>query len=334
MTFSVKSGIFLFRNCLLECYRFAGLDQLCLGLSALMVRRLGRRGWFIFLGEAEDLRIKKVINNNILCVVDNKGSEMIVTGRGLGFQKKIGERVDPALFEKTYHMEGKTEQRKLRELCEQIPIEHLKLTQDLIEYIKGQISAPLNESLLITLADHISFAIKRKEEGVEFANPLEGDIMSYYPTEYHLGQHCLRVIQEETQVDLNPSEAAFIALHIVNSELNTSMSVMYDITKLIEGTLEVVEYFYQKTFDRESLDFNRFVVHLRYFAQRLFQAAPQQADEYDADFQEMIIRSCKQHYKCARHIGEYIRNAYQKEISDAELIYLTIHLKRINLSKK
>ena len=280
------------------------------------------------------MRIKKVINNNILCVVDNKGSEMIVTGRGLGFQKKIGERVDPALFEKTYHMEGKTEQCKLRELCEQIPIEHLKLTQDLIEYIKGQISAPLNESLLITLADHISFAIKRKEEGVEFTNPLEGDIMSYYPTEYHLGQHCLRVIQEETQVDLNPSEAAFIALHIVNSELNTSMSVMYDITKLIEGTLEVVEYFYQKTFDRESLDFNRFVVHLRYFAQRLFQAAPQQADEYDADFQEMIIRSCKQHYKCARHIGEYIRNAYQKEISDAELIYLTIHLKRINLSKK
>ena len=169
---------------------------------------------------------------------------------------------------------------------------------------------------------------------MEFTNPLEGDIMSYYPTEYHLGQHCLRVIQEETQVDLNPSEAAFIALHIVNSELNTSMSVMYDITKLIEGTLEVVEYFYQKTFDRESLDFNRFVVHLRYFAQRLFQAAPQQADEYDADFQEMIIRSCKQHYKCARHIGEYIRNAYQKEISDAELIYLTIHLKRINLSKK
>lgn len=280
------------------------------------------------------MRIKKVISNNILCVVDDKGSEMIVTGKGLGFQRKTGDRVDPALFEKTYHMEGKAEQRKLRELCEQIPIEHLKLTQDLIEYIKGQISAPLNESLLITLADHISFAIKRKENGVEFTNPLQGAIMSYYPTEYYLGQHCLRVIQEETQVDLNPSEAAFIALHIVNAELNTSMSVMYDITKLIEGTLEVVEYYYQRTFDRESLDFNRFVVHLRYFAQRLFQAAPQQADEYDTDFQEMIIRSCRQHYKCAQHIGEYIRNAYQKEISDAELIYLTIHLKRINLSKK
>lgn len=279
------------------------------------------------------MRIKKVINNNILCVVDDQGSEMIVTGKGLGFKRKIGERIDPVLFEKTYHMESKAEQRKLRELCQQIPLDHLRLTQDLIEYIKGQISTPLNESLLITLADHISFAIKRKQEGIEFTNPLQGAIMSYYPTEYYLGQYCLRVIQEETRTDLNPSEAAFIALHIVNAELNTSMSVMMDITKLIEGTLEVVEYFYQKTFDRESLDFNRFVVHLRYFAQRLFQAAPKVSDEYDADFQEMIIRSCKQHYKCARCIGDYIRNTYQKEISDEELIYLTIHLKRINLSK-
>ncbi len=280
------------------------------------------------------MRIKKVINNNILCVVDDRGGEMIVTGRGLGFKRKIGERVDPALFEKTYHMEGKAEQRKLRELVAQIPIEHLKLTQDLIEYIKSQISTPLNESLLITLADHISFAIKRREEGIEFTNPLQGAIMSYYPTEYHLGQHCLRVIREETRVDLNPSEAAFITLHIVNAELNTSMSVMYDITKLIEGALEVVEYFYRKSFDRESLDFNRFVVHLRYFAQRLFQAAPRKEEEYDADFQEMIIRSCKQHYKCAQCIGEYIEKAYQKEVSPEELIYLTIHLKRINLGKK
>ena len=279
------------------------------------------------------MRVKKVINNNILCVVDGKGSEMIVTGKGLGFKRKVGERVDPSLFEKTYHMEDKGEQRKLRELCEQIPIEHLKLTQDLIEYIKSQISTPLNESLLITLADHISFAIKRKEDGVEFTNPLEGAIMSYYPTEYHLGQHCLRVIREETQTDLNPSEATFIALHIVNSELNTSMSVMYDITKLIKGTLEVVEYFYQKKFDRDSLDFNRFIVHLRYFAQRLFQAAPSQSDTYDTDFQEMIIRSCKQHYKCAQCVAEYIRNAYQREVSGEKLIYLTIHLKRINLSK-
>jgi len=134
------------------------------------------------------LRIKKVINNNILCAVDEKGNEMIVTGKGLGFKRKIGEHIDPALVEKTYHMEGKAEQRKLRELFEEIPLEHLKLTQDLIDFIRTQVASKLNESLLITLADHISFAIKRKQEGMEFSNPLQGAIMCYYPTEYRLGK--------------------------------------------------------------------------------------------------------------------------------------------------
>lgn len=279
------------------------------------------------------MRIKKVINNNILCAVDEKGNEMIVTGKGLGFKRKIGEHIDPALVEKTYHMEGKAEQRKLRELFEEIPLEHLKLTQDLIDFIRTQVASKLNESLLITLADHISFAIKRKQEGMEFSNPLQGAIMCYYPTEYRWGQYCLKVIREETQIDLCESEAAFIALHIVNAELNTNMSTMYDITRLIEGALIVVEYYYQKTFDRESLDFNRFVVHLCYFAQRLFQdkTIQPETDGQDASFHQMIAISCKKHYQCALRIADYVRNTYQKELSQEELTYLTIHLKRINM---
>ena len=279
------------------------------------------------------MRIKKLINNNILCVVDKKGNELIVTGRGIGFQRHRGEFVDPALVEHTYRMEEKAEQKKLRELVEKIPIEHLALTEALIEHIKTQIPQELNQSLLITLADHISFAIARKAQGVEFSNPLKGSIMCYYPTEYHLGQHCLKVVREQLGVALQEDEAAFIALHIVNAELNTNMSEMYDITNLIEGALSVVEYFYQRKFDRESLDFNRFVVHLRYFAQRLFQGKMMEDDqgEHDVMFRQLIMRNCKEHYKCAQCIGDYVKNTYQKTLSEEELTYLTIHLKRINL---
>lgn len=117
------------------------------------------------------MRIKKVINNNILCTIDEKGNEMIVTGRGLGFKRKVGEFVDPSLVEKTYRMAGKNDQRKLRELMAQIPLEHLRLTEELVEYLQSQIAQPLNEGLLITLADHISFAIQRKQQGIEFDNP-------------------------------------------------------------------------------------------------------------------------------------------------------------------
>ncbi|MBQ5865050.1 MAG: PRD domain-containing protein [Oscillospiraceae bacterium] len=279
------------------------------------------------------MRIKKIINNNILCAVDDKGNELIVTGRGIGFQRHRGETIDTALIERTYRMEEKTGQRKLRELVEKIPIEHLSLTEGLIKHITSQIPQKLNESLLITMADHISFAILRKAQGVEFSNPLKGPIMCYYPTEYHLGQYCLRVIREQLGVTLHEDEAAFIALHIVNAELNTNMSEMYQITQLIEGTISVVEYFYQNQFDRESLDFNRFVVHLRYFAQRLFQNQIMEDSQGERDevFRQLIMKNCKEHYKCAQCIADYIKNTYQKDLSDEELTYLTIHLKRINL---
>ena len=285
------------------------------------------------IGVSVKMKIKKIINNNILCAVDDRGNELIVTGRGIGFQRHRGEVIDISRIERTYRMEEKTGQRELRELVEKIPIEHLSLTEELIKHITSQIPQKLNESLLITMADHISFAILRKAQGVEFSNPLKGSIMCYYPTEYHLGQYCLGVIREHLGVTLHEDEAAFLALHIVNAELNTNMSEMYDITKLIEGTISVVEYFYKKEFDRESLDFNRFVVHLRYFAQRLFQGKMMEdaQGERDEVFRQLIMKNCKEHYKCAQCVADYIKNTYQKNLSDEELTYLTIHLKRINL---
>ncbi len=279
------------------------------------------------------MRIKRIINNNILCVIDEKGGESIVTGRGLGFGRKVGQFVDPAAVEKVYRMEDKSVQRRLRELVEQIPLEHLRLTEEMISEIRKVITQPLNESLLITLADHVSFAIQRKAQGIEFKNPLAGSILCYYPAEYQMGRKCLEMIRDRCGVELNPDEAAFIALHIVNAELNTNMSEMYDITRLIDGVVEVVEYFYcgRGSFDRESLHFSRFVVHLRYFAQRLFQdkLMPDTDAPEDLSFREMIVQNCPTHYKCALCIAEYVKNTWHKELSQEELLYLTIHLKRV-----
>ena len=110
------------------------------------------------------------------------------------------------------------------------------------------------------------------------------------------------------------------------------MSEMYEITKFLEGAISVVEYYYQKKFERESLDFNRFVVHLRYFAQRLFQGKLMEDTQGERDemFRQLIMKNCREHYKCAVCISDYVKNTYQKTLSDEELTYLTIHLKRIN----
>lgn len=104
--------------------------------------------------------VKKPINNNILRVVDPTGCELIVTGRGLGFGVKPGYKIEAETAECSYRMTSPAVQQKLVELLERIPYEHLLLTDELVETIRQRLKYPLNESLLITLADHISFAIR------------------------------------------------------------------------------------------------------------------------------------------------------------------------------
>ena len=42
------------------------------------------------------MKIIKVINNNNVCILDEKGREQIVSGKGIGFGKKYGDNVEPS----------------------------------------------------------------------------------------------------------------------------------------------------------------------------------------------------------------------------------------------
>ncbi|MCR5293898.1 MAG: PRD domain-containing protein [Lachnospiraceae bacterium] len=275
------------------------------------------------------IRIKKVINNNIVEALDKSGNEMILTGRGIGFKRTVGQFIDMTKVEKTYHMEEKNYQRKLRELVRQIPLAHLDATQEMIDHIQQVLGKPVNESLLISLADHISFAIRRLEEGMNFDNPLRSSIMCYYPMEYNLGLDCLMIIERRLHARLPESEASFIAMHILNAELNSDMSSTNSMVRLMNGCIDEAEAYYGKTFDRDSLDFSRFAVHLRYLIQRLYQGKCLKKDSDNNSFLEMIQSSCRREYGCAEHIADYIRKTYGSGISEEEKIYLTIHLKRM-----
>lgn len=106
---------------------------------------------------------------------------------------------------------------------------------------------------------------------------------------------------------------------------------VYNITQIINGCVKIAEYYYKETFDRSSAEFERFFVHLRCLAQRLFQNKPLPRAFYDDDvFVAMIKKTCKVHYKCALCLKDYIEKAYKNSINSDELVTLTVHLKKIN----
>lgn len=277
------------------------------------------------------MKIIKVINNNNLCVLDDKGREQIVSGKGIGFGRKCGETVDEASVQKTYLITDSKLQEKMISLLKEIPAEYMNFTNDMVEHIMSAYPDRLNESLLVTLSDHIAFAIERKQSGVEFTNPLLDSIRSAYPLELELGKYCIEQMEKRLSVSMTEDEAGFIAMHIINARLDTNMSDVYDITKMINGCVEIAEYYYGKKFDRASASCERFIVHLKYLAQRLFKNEPiPELLSDDGAFSAMIKKLCKSQYKCALCIQDYILKTYKKDINPDELLTLTIHLKKVS----
>ena len=278
------------------------------------------------------MKVVKVINNNNLCVLDDNGREQIVSGKGIGFGKKYGDMVEVSQIQKTYLITDSELQKKMISMLKEIPSEYMFFTNDMVEHIKKVYPSKLNESLLVTLSDHIAFAIERKKSGIEFTNPLIDSIREAYPEELSLGEYCVEQIRERLDIAMSKDEAGFIAMHIINARLDIKMSDVYEITKMINGCIEIAEYYYQEKFQKDSVSYERFLTHLKYLAQRLFQNKPlPQNLSDDVTFVTMIKKTCNKHYKCAMCIQEYILKTYKKDINDDELITLAIHLKKVSI---
>lgn len=271
--------------------------------------------------------ITKVINNNIVCSIDSNGKEIILRGLGIGFQKKKRDSINEDKIEKIYKITDEKVSNKLQELLAEIPLEYVSTCTDIIDYAKQNLTRRLNDNIYITLTDHISFAIERKRENLEYKNALLSEIKSFYPQEYQIGLEAVQIIKEQLGVDLSCDEAAFIALHIVNAELDTDMCNMVSITEMIQHIVELVENYFKTTLNKETIHYDRFITHLKYFGQRVFQNKITKDD--DTTFQRMVKSHFEKEYGCAEQIRKYVEAEYDRKITEEEMIFLTVHLRKI-----
>ncbi len=272
--------------------------------------------------------ITKIINNNIVCSVDEDGQEIIVRGLGIGFKSKPHDIIPGEKIEKVYKMESPKALGKLQELMAEIPLSYVETCTEIIDYARNTVGKKLNENIYITLTDHISFAIERQRQNMEYRNALLMEIRNFYIQEFQIGCKALEIIKERLNVELSRDEAGFIALHIVNAELNTDMCDMVNITEMIQKVLDIVEHYYEMKLDDRSLAYERFITHLKFFGQRLFSDRITKDD--DITFQKMVKKRYKNDYKCSEEIRDFIRETYKKEITEEEMIFLTIHLRRVS----
>lgn len=277
------------------------------------------------------MQIHKILNNNVVVVIDAKQKERIVMGRGIAFKKKCGDELDESLVDKEFTLSNQETNDRFQELIAEIPVEYVELVERIITYTKTHLGKKIDDTIYISLVDHIYMSITRFLQGIEVKNALLWDIKRFYSDEYCIGMRALEMIDEELHVRLPDDEAGFIALHIVNAQMeedSQEVQRVYEITKVMLEVTNIVRYNFNITFDEDSVYYYRFISHLKFFAQRLFSKTTYEEDN-DDDLLMIIRKKYKGSYVCVLKIKEFIKNKYHYDLSQEEELYLTIHIERV-----
>ena len=273
------------------------------------------------------MKIDKIFNNNAVMVKEDNGRDAVIIGCGLAFRKKIGDEVDESLIEKTFILKEKDTLEKFKMILEHIPTEQISLCYDIVEYAKNMLNCELNDYIYVTLTDHISYTLKLFDEGIEIPNILIWEIKKFYPKEYNIGLKALEFIESELGKKINEEEAGNIALHLITAQINgksDKTDIAYSMTKKIQDILNIVKYTYDIELDEHSLNYERFITHLRFFFKRLNNKTQYRNENEDFLLQQ-VKEKYKDAYKCMLKIEKYLNI----ELSYEEQLYLTLHIKRI-----
>ncbi len=273
------------------------------------------------------MRIEKVINNNIISARDDKGVELVVMGRGIGFDKKPGNEITDGKIEKIFRLDKMDDREHFKKLLASLPLEYIRLSTDIITYAKDSLELKLNQNVYLTLTDHIGFALNRHREGMDFNNVLYDEIRLFYPVEYSIGRYALELIEERTGYRLAEDEAASIALHIINGELDSAMGTTFFMIKMMREMMGIIE---KNISIPEGRNYpkDRLISDLKQLANRLV-SEKLISGRRDEKLYLFVEENYTEEYRIINSINDYIGKEYKCSMTEEEKIYLTLSIKRI-----
>ncbi|RBR89031.1 PRD domain-containing protein [Enterococcus faecalis] len=141
-------------------------------------------------------------------------------------------------------------------------------------------------------------------------------------------QIVMGMVQKRVGMELSTDEAGFIALHLVNAEMEEEVGNIYELTKLMQEITNIVKYYFKVSFDEDSVYFYRFSTHLKFFCYRLLHQR-EVVENDDEELYAVIKKKYLNAYRCVEKISLYLNENYDYQVSNEERLYLTIHIARI-----
>ena len=269
------------------------------------------------------MKIIKNINNNYALAVDSNGEELIVYGKGIGYGKLPRELEDITRISKSFYDVDEKFVPMINNLLE----DSIIIASKVIDKARFNLSSPISSNVVFTLADHITFAVKRYRDNISVTLPILYDIQQNFPAEVELGMYGLNLIKDFYGIALPRSEAAYIALQIINGEEQIKNNEFLKDQIAVQDITGIVEKEFGITINKEGFNYSRFATHIQYMLKR-----GRSKHLLLTKNNEMFISvkdGAPKAYECAEKISKYMTEKYDVALTDEELLYLMLHINRM-----
>ena len=273
-------------------------------------------------------RVEKVLNHNALIgILENTTQEYLIMGKGIGFGKHVSENITVGENDVVYSLKESTERGDKKELATSIDPVYLEIANELLDGAEKAFTT-IDRDVMLLLADHIEYAVKRSKNNEQLRNPLTDDIRVLFHAEFKVAEAARDIIGTRLNVNLTDDEIGYIALHIHSSIMDQAVSQAMQMAEAVRECVTMVEEETGKKINTQSLSYNRLLNHIRYMIARTLNG-----EVIKLDMNDYINASAANSFRAATRICGELSKSLGKEIHNAEIGYLAMHIERVALDE-
>ena len=269
-------------------------------------------------------RIKKALNNNTVIAIGEKDNrEYLLIGKGIGFGKKVSQRIEAPKECTIYSLYEHTERGNAMDLVKGIDPVFLEIAEQVLKESE-RVFGKIDWSILFPMADHIAFAVKRIRGSEQISNPLTGDIRALFHMEYNTAE-CIRpILAQRLGVEIDEHEVGYIALHIHSAIENENVALSMQIAGPVRECIRLVEEKTGKKIDVNSLSYNRLMNHVRYMAARAAKG-----EKLKVDMNDYMSEQFPDAFQLANVVCGHLEKYMKRQMDEVEIGYLAMHIQRV-----
>ncbi|MDO4312968.1 MAG: PRD domain-containing protein [Eubacteriales bacterium] len=269
-------------------------------------------------------RISKVLNHNtVIAVSVDDNQEYLIMARGIGFGRKVAERIELPQKASVYSLKETTKRGNARELVASIAPECLEIANIVLQEAEKEFER-IDRNILFPMADHIEYAIKRIRNHEAISNPLTDDIRLLFHTEYKVALCIVPILKSRMGIDIDEDEVGYVALHVHTAIEKEELSQAMQMAQAVRDCVSYVEKVLGKKLNIMSLSYNRLMNHIRYMVARGLAG-----EDIKLNMNDYMEFKFPREFEMARTVCDQLGKKLHCVFTEAEIGYLAMHLQRV-----